>query len=416
VPSAYLGRHEHEFLFPPFLTDNPKQGSAPSAALSSAGLPKLAGVDAMLVRAVRSRQRGQLVRVIAAAAIAIAALHPQRLAGQEPATPLPATHIVKRGDTLWDIAKLYLGDAFLWPEIYRLNTDVIEDPHWIYPGEALKLPGTHAKVVAVTPPPAAEAPAPKIAAPVVTPAPTPPTPAPIVAAPRSTVRFGEYTAAPWVDQTKGPAGSGYIIQAADIPGIASVDQSRLHLYDKVMVAPPAGPASARQLYLAYRFGPLIEDLGQVIIPTGLIEVPRPAPTGEAAVGRVVAMFGPVLQGQRLIPFDTAGASPIGRPTRVENGKAGTVRWVLREPVIASLQDYVVLDITKHDGVNVGDQIELYLPRQKPVEGRDLTLPEVSIGRAQVLRVTPFGATAIITAQEQPKIEEGTAARVAAKMP
>jgi hypothetical protein len=41
---------------------------------------------------------------------------------------------------------------------------------------------------------------------------------------------------------------------------------------------------------------------------------------------------------------------------------------------------------------------------------------VSIGHAQVLRVTPYGATAIITALEQPRVVEGTAARVAAKMP
>ena len=34
---------------------------------------------------------------------------------------------MKTGDTLWDIARLYLSDPFLWPEIYRLNTAVVED-------------------------------------------------------------------------------------------------------------------------------------------------------------------------------------------------------------------------------------------------------------------------------------------------
>ena len=382
----------------------------------------------MLVRPI-SRQRGTFVRSVAAASFAIAATLPQVLNAQQPAAPqqpapaAPAsdsskTHTVKRGDTLWDIAKTYLGDAFLWPEIYRLNTDIIEDPHWIYPGEVLKLPGQQAKVVAVAPPPATN-PAPKVPVPTEVPAaPVRDTaPQPIVAPARSSVRVGEYSAAPWVDQRKGPSGSGYIIQAADIPGIASADKSRLNLYDKVMIAPPEGAAgTGRQVYLAYRLGPLIEDLGQIVIPTGLIAVSTPAAPGEAAVGQVVKMYGSVQQGQRLIPYDTSAAVVLGRPSPITNGTSGKVRWILNEPVLASMQDFVVLDISKRDGVNIGDQIELYQPKKRPTDGQELTLPEVSIARAQVLRVTPFGATAIIIAQEQPKIQEGTAARVAAKMP
>jgi hypothetical protein len=280
----------------------------------------------------------------------------------------------------------------------------------------LKLPGQHAKVVAVAPPQAA---APKVPtpAPAVAQAPARDTvPPPLVQTPKSPVRVGEYAAAPWVDQRKGPSGSGYIVQAADIPGISSVDHSRLHLYDKVFVSPPAGSSTGRQVYLAYRLGPLIEDLGQIVIPTGLVEVARIAPDGEASVGRVVKMYGPMLQGQRLIPYDTSAAVVLGRAAPVANGSAGKVRWISKEPVLASMQDYVVLDISKQDGVKVGDQIELYQPRQRATDDRELALPEVSIARGQVLRVTQFGATAIITGQEQPKIQEGTSARVAAKMP
>ncbi|MEO9036609.1 MAG: LysM peptidoglycan-binding domain-containing protein [Gemmatimonadaceae bacterium] len=373
------------------------------------------------MRDVRNQQRGTLIRAVACAAFVIGAC-PQMLIAQDAKSSLPATHTVKRGDTLWDIAKLYFGDSYLWPEIYRDNTDIIEDPHWIYPGEILKLPAGTAHVIAVAPPAPAmpeamPGPPTNIPAAFAEPAPPPPPRQTILDAPRSLVRMGEYAASPWVDQRGGPKGAGVIMQAGELEGIASADHSRMHLFDKVFFTPPVGAvAPERELYLSYRLGPMIEDFGQIVIPTGVVEVTRSPRDGEAVTGRVVKMFGTVNQGQFLVPYDTTGGVVAGRPSPVMNGRAGKIRWMNNEPVLPNMQNYVIVDIASRDGVRTGDQIELFQPRQKPVEGRSLIIPEVPIGRAQILRVTPYGATAIVTNVDQPKVSDGTSVRVAAKMP
>ncbi len=51
----------------------------------------------------------------------------------------PDTYTVKRGDTLWDISKLFLKSPWRWPELWGMNLDQIRNPHLIYPGQALFL-------------------------------------------------------------------------------------------------------------------------------------------------------------------------------------------------------------------------------------------------------------------------------------
>ena len=48
------------------------------------------------------------------------------------------THVVKEGDTLWDIANILLDDPYLWPELWYVNPNIL-NPHLIYPNDKISL-------------------------------------------------------------------------------------------------------------------------------------------------------------------------------------------------------------------------------------------------------------------------------------
>ena len=50
----------------------------------------------------------------------------------------PDKYIVQEGDTLWDIASMFLVDAWLWPEFWQVNPQ-IENPHLIFPADVIFL-------------------------------------------------------------------------------------------------------------------------------------------------------------------------------------------------------------------------------------------------------------------------------------
>ena len=345
---------------------------------------------------------------------------------QEVATD-SSTHTVKKGDTLWDLANAYLGDAYLWPEIYRLNTDQIEDPHWIYPGEVLKLPGrsrgAEPTVAAAEPgptPDVVEAPRRTTGSTVFTPRtlPRPRGSFITVQAPPPRVPFGDFTRAPYFAGEKGPSGAGILLVGADLPGIDMPHATtNFQLYDRVLMTPPKG-SQAREgdRFVAYREGDYVEDLGTVVIPTALLSVVRAPRDGDAAVVEVRELYSQLNSEQHVVALDTTGAGATGAPVPVSTDRSATVKSIVRESVLPSLNYYVLFDFSSNDGMKVGDEVEIYRKRTESKTDVEPVIPEVPIATAQVVRVTAHGTTARITTQQQPAIRVGESVRVTARMP
>lgn len=67
----------------------------------------------------------------------------------------PTRYTVKKGDTLWDISRMFLKQPGYWPEIWDKNQS-IKNPHRIYPGDVLyihygKGTGTSGETVKLSP-------------------------------------------------------------------------------------------------------------------------------------------------------------------------------------------------------------------------------------------------------------------------
>lgn len=51
---------------------------------------------------------------------------------------MPEAHTVRRGDTLWDLSSRYYQNPYGWPRLWAQNPQIL-NPHWIYPGDRVRL-------------------------------------------------------------------------------------------------------------------------------------------------------------------------------------------------------------------------------------------------------------------------------------
>lgn len=106
---------------------------APAAAAATESAPAPAAAPEQELTATEAAIQGEAAGAAGEAA-ATAAIVP----APEVLPTAPKRYTVRSGDTLWDIASMYLRDPWLWPEIWYVNPQV-ENPHRIYPGDVLAL-------------------------------------------------------------------------------------------------------------------------------------------------------------------------------------------------------------------------------------------------------------------------------------
>ena len=329
----------------------------------------------------------------------------------------PATHTVKRGDTLWDLAQQYLGDPFQWPQIYQLNKDAIKDPHWIYPNQVFNIPGGTAGAATTaggggeTGTQSSRPGGMTVFNPQVQRAQQVSRNSILSAIPRTAVRKGDYEATPFMWAEGGLRDGGSLVGTAEPVGISmSVEKRPIGYREMVTVDLPRGiDAVAGRRMLVYRLGPVVAGQGQVVIPTGIVQLSGEA-EGRRAHAMLMTKYEDVFSGHGVTVLDTLAMPVNTYPVRVAFGLSTKIAWVYASPALPSEGQYLILSATAAQGLVPGDQLSIRIPRAAEPTVDD------EIGVAQVTRVTPFGVSAVLLNVRDAGIKEGTKAQVSAKMP
>lgn len=337
------------------------------------------------------------------------------------ATPAVVKHTVKRGDTLWDIAKFYLKDPFRWREVFHANTDIVKNPHWIYPGQVLTIDGA-----AVKPEVAARTDSQGF---VVAQIQTRAQAATVFASqdnateqhfvasnripPALTVRPGEYEAAPYVVSGTAPLGAGTVIGPVDVPALGLSSDAGYRTFDRIYITAPAGTSfSVGERVVVARTEATITDVGRVVEPTGIMQIDSIG-TGNRAAAVIVKQFSTITAGQAIVLPGQSFESTTTRPVAGSFPLTARLLWIKGSPRLPSVQSYVVLSADQAQGVRLGDQFTLFDDGRFSDGSR---APLAATATVTIVRVTPFAATGMVVRQTQPEIRVGMPSRLTAKMP
>ena len=347
-------------------------------------------------------------------------------------------HVVAAGETLWSISTQNFSDPLLWPEIYRRNTSVIEDPHWIYPGEVLDLGGIASapptdttQTVAQRDTTTGEADTTQLAAP-----PPPPTepegPGTIFDRRANARQRVEDVLRAYAHQVYRPVrrgefySAGFLTEGEKLPW-ATVVGNTAKPSIPVLANPPASNVATQFQELAilppsqasYHIGDsllvarLDRDLnpwGSVVVPVGVARVT--ALQQKQVLATIIMQFGRIRGGTVAMPLEPFKDPGEVRPADVDQGLQGHLIEMRDQHVLATVQQVVFLDKGRADGVALGDVFEAYRPASGEIGARS---EEVRV-QLLVAHTREHTSSAIVIGMSNPQLIPGMPVRLIKKMP
>jgi hypothetical protein len=266
------------------------------------------------------------------------------------------TYTIRSGDTLWNVSQSVMRDARGWPKLWALNP-TISNPHWIYPGQVVRLREGEGMVEedeeeAPEGPAARTNPAASVSLSA--------EPRPLVAPPRRSARTGSGRGDVAPLRQLGFVDEGSLRAAGTVNG--SVEEKiMLATGDQAYVEFPAGkPPRAGARYSVYEVDsehPLRSPgsdatLGHLVRVCGDIVVDEVSARNIAS-GHLVNLAGPVERGYRVGPVIPQLRAVAPRPNRAQV-TARIVASVDPRSLIAN-QMFVILDRGRRDGIETGNR-------------------------------------------------------------
>lgn len=359
----------------------------------------------------------------------------QERTGEAP--PEQRTHVVRRGDTLWDLARQYLSNPFQWPRIFEANRSQIRDPHWIYPDQRFVIPPVMAADAVAVEPVSGVAGEPEAGLRTVAlgeeeavarrPGRTlfypgareeePAAPAGRAIEVRESeallqVQPGESEAAAWLADRRDLDVVGRVVQEVGARGDRDRLLHSMHPQDRVYLEyedDGRRPAVGEQLLLVAE-GRGVGGWGRVFEPTAVATVEELAE--EVMVVRLSRQFGPVHAGNLAVPmprFSGAGAAVVA----VQDGPEGElIDFRVKQPLPAVV-DQAFVSLGRADGLEIGDELEAYRP-ERPSADNSVWLPPEPVAVLTVVRVEEESATVRVAGLSQPTLERGLPVRLVRK--